>query len=156
MDCNAQNGKPPSLTGVDSDNAIDDVLSFVATGNASPVLHEIKHALAQLLDSGTPSIIDLGAIPFAPGDDRILEDVLGTGEVHAVLSLMGESHVRETAIAGVWRVDHLDEKGEFQSRFIEITFMPDILKTQREDAARGLETLSERLTTLATKPDDNR
>ncbi|PHS78447.1 MAG: hydrogenase expression protein HupH [Rhodospirillaceae bacterium] len=126
----------------------DDVLSFVATGNAAPLLHEIKHALSKLLDSGVEHIIDLGAIPFGPGDERILDDVLGDGEVSATLTIMGESHVRETKIPGVWRVDHLDEKGQFQSRFIEITFMPDILKTQREDAVQGLETLAGRLDTL--------
>ena len=152
MDCNTQNGKASPSSGASSNGAMDDVLSFVATGNASPLLHEIKHALTQLINDGSENIIDLGAIPFAPGDDRILNDILGTGEVHAVLSLQGESHVRETGVPGVWRVDHLDENGEQQSRFIEITFMPDILKTQREDAERGLETLAERLGTL----DDNR
>jgi len=152
MDCNTQNGKTPPSSGASSDGAMDGVMSFVATGNASPLLHEIKHALTQLINDGSENIIDLGAIPFAPGDDRILNDILGTGEVHAVLSLQGESHVRETGVPGVWRVDHLDENGEQQSRFIEITFMPNILKTQREDAERGLETLAERLGTL----DDNR
>lgn len=127
---------------------MDDVLSFVATGNATPLLHEVKHALSALLESGRESIIDLGAIPFAPGDERILDDVLGVGEVTATLTVMGESHVSETKVPGVWRVDHLDENGEFQSRFIEITFIPNILKTQREDAERGLEGLSERLGAL--------
>lgn len=127
---------------------MDEILSFVATGNAAPLLHEIKYALAALLENGTEGIIDLGAIPFAPGDERVLDSVLGKGEIDATLSVLGESHVRETAIAGVWRVDHYDEDGELQSRFIEITFLPDILKTQREDAERGLETLSERLTAL--------
>jgi len=42
-------------------------------------------------------------------------------------------------------VDHFDENGEYQSRFIEITFLPDILKTQPEDAERGLEDLKLRL-----------
>lgn len=152
MDCNTQNDKTSPSSGASSDGAMDEVMSFVATGNASPLLHEIKHALTQLINDGTENIIDLGAIPFAPGDDRILEDILGTGEVHAILSLQGESHVRETSIPGVWRVDHLDEAGQQQSRFIEVTFMPDILKTQREDAERGLETLAEHLGTL----DDNR
>ncbi|MCR4378365.1 MAG: hydrogenase expression/formation protein [Rhodospirillales bacterium] len=123
-------------------------MSFVATGNASPVLHEVKHALIQLLKTGAESVIDLGAIPFAPGDDRVLNEILGIGEVHATLTVMGESHVRETAIPGVWCVDHLDENGEYQSRFIEVTYMPNILKTQREDAERGLETLAERLGAL--------
>jgi len=127
---------------------MEDVLSFVTTGNALPVLHEIKHALNRLLDTGETSTIDLGALPFAPGDERQLDEVLGVGEVAATLMVLGESHVRETAVAGVWRVDHLDEDGEIQSRFIEVTFMPDILKSQREDAEVGLETLSERLVEL--------
>jgi len=152
MDCNTQNTTKPPCSDASSNSAMDDVMSFVVTGNASPLLHEIKHALSQLIREGSESIIDLGAIPFAPGDDRILEEVLGAGEVHAVLSLQGESHVRETSIPGVWRVDHFDENGEQQSRFIEITFLPEILKTQREDAERGLETLAERLGAL----EDNR
>lgn len=140
MDCNGPNSIPTSET--------DDVLSFVATGNAAPLLHEIKHALTRLLDDGSESIIDLGAIPFAPGDERVLDNVLGVGEVQAILTIMGESHVRETTVPGVWRVDHLDENAEFQSRFIEITFLPKILKSQREDVERGVETLSERLDAL--------
>lgn len=128
----------------------DDVFSFVTTGNAIPFLHEIKHALEHLLKTGTESVIDLGAIPFAPGDERILEEILGEGEVDATLTIMGQSHVRETAIPGVWRVDHLDTNGAFQSRFIEITFLPNILKTQPEDAERGLATLTEHLGAIET------
>lgn len=130
----------------------DDILSFVATGNAAPLLHEIKYALKALLESGKETVIDLGAIPFAPGDERVLDEALGRGEVSAQLTVMGESLIYETSIPGVWRVEHFDTAGEPQSRFIEVTFMPDILKTQREDAEQGLETLSERLTAL----DENR
>jgi hydrogenase-1 operon protein HyaF len=125
-----------------------DVLSFVTTGNAVPVLHEVKHALAQLLKSGQTCTIDLGALPFAPGDMRQLDEILGQGEVHATLNALGESFVRETSIPGVWRVDHHDDRGELQSRFIEVTFMPEILKTHPEDSERGLEILSERLKAL--------
>jgi len=123
----------------------DEILSFVTTGNAVPLLHEVKHALTKLLETGETYIIDLGAIPFAPGDEKELDAVLGIGEVEATLSIMGHSHVIETTIPGVWRVDHFDENGEYQSRFIEITFLPDILKTQPEDAERGLEDLKLRL-----------
>lgn len=133
-------------------SSLDDVLSFVATGNAAPLLHEIRHALDALVKTGETAIIDLGAIPFASGDERIVKEVLGTGEVDATLTVMGESHVRETEIPGVWFVDHFDREGNMQSRFIEVTFMPEILKTQSEDAERGLEVLAERLITL----DDNR
>ena len=127
----------------------------VTTGNATPLLHEIRHALASLLETGATATIDLGAIPFAPGDERILDDVLGEGEVHAVLNVMGESHVRETAVPGVWRVDHLDGNGELQSRFIEITFIPELLLTQREDAEQGLDELTVRLDAFSDTPSDN-
>ena len=137
-----------------SSDGRDDILSFVTTGNALPFLHEIKHALSQLLQTGKTTIIDLGAIPFAPGDERVLDEVLGTGEVEATLSIMGESVVRETGIPGVWRVDHFDEKGDYQSRFIEITFLPDILKTQPEDAERGLDDLKARLEERGPLPAD--
>lgn len=137
--------KTPDEVMANGADPMADILSFVGTGNADPVLREIRHALLQLLEHGTENTIDLGAIPFAGGDERILNEVLGDGEVRATLSTMGESLVQETAIPGVWRVDHFDEKGETQSRFIEVTFMPEILKTQRQDAELGLQVLSERL-----------
>jgi len=125
--------------------AMDDLMSFAATGNALPLLHEVRHALAELLENNKTAVIDLGAIPFAPGDERVLDSILGEGEVHAVLKTLGESHVRETSIYGVWRVDHMDASGEYQSRFIEVTFLPEILKTHSTDAAAGLGTLTARL-----------
>ena len=140
----ASNGSGDSHDG----SAHDDLMSFVATGNATPILHEIKHALSALLERGEESVIDLGAIPFAPGDERELAQALGTGEVACVVNVLGETQVYETDIAGVWRVDHLDDEGGYQSRFIEITFTPEILKTQREDAEAGLERLAERLDAL--------
>jgi hydrogenase-1 operon protein HyaF len=126
-------------------------MSYVGTGNADPILREIRFALAKLVETGETTTIDLGAIPFAAGDERILDGVLGEGEVQAVLSSLGSSRIAETAIGGVWRVDHMDEDGEIESRFIEVTYMPDILCTQEEDAAFGLKELTERLHDRATK-----
>lgn len=115
------------------------------TGNAGPILREIATALARLLDSGHETTIDLGALPFSAGDEKALDAALGTGEVHATLDALGRSHVAETGVAGVWRVDHFDQHGETLSRFIEITFVPDILKTQRADAETGLARLEDDL-----------
>ncbi len=124
---------------------MQDILSYVETGNADPVLHEIRHALSELLATGKEWTIDLGAIPYAPGDERRLNEVLGQGEITAHLTIMGKSQVSETAIPGVWRIEHFDEKGEMQSRFIEVTLMPEIMKTQTEDAERGLQALTAKL-----------
>jgi hydrogenase-1 operon protein HyaF len=126
-------------------DAVAELRSHISTGNARPVLHEIHAALANLLASGKATVIDLGAIPFAPGDERLLDSVLGPGEVSATIHALGETRVQETGIAGVWRVDHFDESGETVSRFVEITFMPEILKSQRADAEAALATLAARL-----------
>ncbi len=128
--------------------AVEQLKSHISTGNARPVLHEIHEALGALIDSGKETTIDLGAIPFAAGDERLLDQILGEGEVRATIAALGQSHVQETGIPGVWRVDHFDQNGDTLSRFVEITYLPDILKTQREDAVEGLETLASRLAEL--------
>jgi len=125
--------------------ALDALKSHISTGNARPVLHEIHAALETLLATGTPATIDLGAIPFAPGDERLLDEVLGKGELSTTLTVLGTSHVEETGIPGVWRIDHFDQNGETLSRFVEVTFLPEILKTQRADAEAGLARLAARL-----------
>lgn len=125
--------------------ALSELRTHISTGNARPVLTEVLSALDLLLATGTSTTIDLGAIPFAPGDERLLDKVLGIGEVRATLDSIGQSLVHETGVPGVWRVDHLDPQGEPLSRFIEVTFIPEILKTQRADAEDGVARLIERL-----------
>lgn len=114
-------------------------------GNAQPILHEVRHALALLMCCGQPTCIDLRAIPMGPGDEAELEAFLGSGEISATLNSQGESTIRETAYPGVWLITHRDETGQIVSRFIEITFVPDILQSQGEDVRAGLQALTARL-----------
>ena len=124
---------------------LQEVLSYVGTGNADPILREIHHALKNLVETGETTVIDLGAIPFAAGDERILDSVLVEGELNATLNSLGTSYILETDIPGVWRIDHLNDDNEVQSRFIEVTYFPEILRTQKEDAQIGLQALTDRL-----------
>ncbi len=112
--------------------------AHVPTGNADPILREIATALARLLETGAPTTIDLGALPFSAGDEKALDAALGEGEIRATVAVLGTSQVVETGTPGVWRVDHYDQNGETLSRFVEITFVPEILKSQAEDARDGL------------------
>lgn len=136
------------LRGAHGASAREELLSHLSTGNARPILAEISSALEKLLSTGETTTIDLGAIPFAPGDERLLDEVLGVGEVRATLEALGQSIVHETRYPGVWRIDHLDPHGETLSRFIEVTFIPDILKSQHADAVAGLARLTARLEEL--------
>jgi hydrogenase-1 operon protein HyaF len=103
------------------------------THNTIPLLHEIKHALTQLAEQGQSTTLDLKAIPFAPGDEEKLLQILGHGEVDATLDALGESRIRESAYPGVWIIEHRNTEGERIALQIEITRMPEILKAQQTD-----------------------
>ena len=115
------------------------------TGNVAPLLHEVRHALQRLVDTGEPTVIDLRSIPLAPGESDSLEAALGDGEVHATLDALGPSLLRETAIPGVWFVTHKNADDEITGRYIEITRVPAILESQETDMLRGIAALGELL-----------
>lgn len=117
----------------------------INTGNDILILHEIRHALAQLLDSDEPTTIDLRSIPMAPGEEARIEEMLGDGEISIQMNALGLSTIKETAIAGVWLVTHYNVEEEILSKFIEITRIPSLLASQTEDIESGLEQLKERL-----------
>jgi hydrogenase-1 operon protein HyaF len=119
----------------------------MSSGNIAPLLHEIRHALATLASDGVSNIIDLNGIPLAPGEADAILAALGEGEVRAELNSLGNSEIRETSYAGVWIVTHYDEAGDLKARFIEITRMPQILESQPDDIADGLERLEQKLAT---------
>ena len=112
------------------------------THNVWPLLNEIRHALEKLLATGESTVIDLRSIPLAPGEEEQLEEVLGSGEISAVLDAMGPSEIRETAYPGVWLVTHFNVDRQLMGKFIEITRVPDLLKSQDEDIADGLQRLA--------------
>ena len=120
------------------------------TCNVKPILHEIRHALDKLLESGEASMIDLRSIPLAPGEEETILKTLGQGEVHARLDVLGLSEIYETRYAGVWLVTHYNDDETIVSRFIEITTIPDILKSQTEDVSNALIELAHELGTQET------
>jgi hydrogenase-1 operon protein HyaF len=116
-------------------------------GNALPILHEIRHGLQQLADGGEPTVIDLGAIPFGPGDEERLLELLGRGEVDATLNALGPTRAWETSIPGVWLVDHHNADDERIALHIEIAGIPDILRTQSQDLREAVAILDSRIAT---------
>ncbi|MGD9387744.1 MAG: hydrogenase expression/formation C-terminal domain-containing protein [Gammaproteobacteria bacterium] len=114
-------------------------------GNALPLLHEIRHALARLIESGEPTVIDVQSIPMGPGDMSRLLDALGEGEVRAEFESLGKTVIRESRYAGAWIIEHLNGSGGVAGRFIEITWVPSLLQSQREDVEAGLEALADAL-----------
>ncbi len=111
------------------------------TGNALPLLRELLEMVRRLLDSGEPSSIDLSALPLTPADLDWLRDKLGSGEIGVALQADGESTLDETACPGVWWVTHRNEQGAVTSQFIEVTFVPELVKAHPQDVAIGREQL---------------
>lgn len=115
------------------------------TGNDILILHEIKHALRKLLDSGVSTTIDLRSIPMAPGEEARIEASLGEGEIKVNLNALGPSTIQETAIAGVWLITHYNIEDEILGKFIEITKVPTFIESPDEDMQIGLELLTQKL-----------
>ena len=112
------------------------------TQNVKPLLHEIKHALDNLIETGQSSIIDLRSIPLAPGEEDKILNTLGRGEVLAQLNALGLSEIIETQYAGVWLVTHYNDENNIISRFIEVTTIPEILCSQTEDIMAAYSSLT--------------
>jgi len=117
----------------------------IGTHNVIPLLHEIRHALAQLLEEGKETVIDLRSIPLAPGEEAAIEQALGEGEVQAVLSALGPSDFRETSYPGVWVVTHYNHDEKVVGKFVEVAVVPALLRSQAEDMTAGLRRLEARL-----------
>ncbi len=124
------------------------------TGNVTPLLHEIRHALAALLETGEQTIIDLRSMPLAPGEEAHIETALGQGEVRVELNALGRSEIIETQYPGVWLITHSNTDGVLLGKYIEIALIPDILQAQQGDMQTGLEQLSDTLTTSTEKTNE--
>jgi hydrogenase-1 operon protein HyaF len=124
----------------------DDDAGLTLSGNADPILHEIRSLLKDLVTSGKSASIDLRSLPLLPSDYEKLKEVLGQGEVSATVDAMGLTQARETAVHGVWWVTHYNSDETIIAEFIEVTDMPEILRTHPADARAGLDLLQSRLT----------
>lgn len=122
------------------------------TGNVEPLLHEIRHALRRLADGEDGTAIDLYRLPLAPGEEQRIEALLGTGEVRAELDSLGPTLVQETAIPGVWFVTHRNTDDTVVARLIEVTRMPELLKSQQADIEQGLRKLESALSEFDREP----
>ena len=121
------------------------VTTEVATGNVDPLLHEIRHALARLSQGETGTTIDLRSLPLAPGEEERIEATLGVGEVHAEVDALGPTLVQETSYPGVWLITHKNADDAVVARFIEVTDIPELLRSQPADIDAGIARLENEL-----------
>ena len=123
---------------------------FPSAGPAVPVgahalLAEIATLLQRLAETGEGGAIDLRSLPLGPTDYLGLREALGEGEVVVRLDLAGRSTVRETAVAGVWWVEHRDGDGRLLAELVEVTPVPAIVAAQPADIECALAGLRRRV-----------
>ena len=137
------------MSAAEGDSRLQEIPVRVESGdftqNVTPLLHEVRHALDRLLQNGTETTIDLGAIPLAPGELERIDEVLGEGEVRVTLEALGPSEIHETKYPGVWRITHRNTTEQVVGRYIEIARIPSLLLAQKPDMQRALEQLSQSL-----------
>ena len=121
------------------------------TGMAHAVMNEIAAHLKTLARQNEAASIDLRSLPMTDQDREQLEELLGQGEVSAVIELAGLTEVRETAFSGVWWVRHMAQDEQIAYEEIAITRIPEILKTQSDD----IDLASRRIQQLLDSPGQN-
>ena len=115
------------------------------TLRAATLLHQVDALLERNIENGEPGAIDIGRVPLSPAERRLLEELLGFGEVKARIESKGLTLVREAAVPGVWWLDYHDGSGAAIARFIEVTEVPEMLRTSAYDMKRGLTRLTRKL-----------
>lgn len=123
---------------------VEDVGQY-SIGNLRALLSEIATCLERLVRDGSAASIDLNSLPFAPGEYEQLRQLLGQGEVAAKIETIGPSEISETRYAGAWWVTHYNVEGDIVADRIEITVIPEILKSQQPDIEQGLALLHAQL-----------
>jgi hydrogenase-1 operon protein HyaF len=114
-------------------------------GSVRAIGHEIVALLARLAATGEAGAIDLKSLPVGSEDRARLMALLGDGEVSAVVEALGGTRVRETRYPGVWWVTHENSAGDVIAEFIEVTAVPEILRTPVADLAAASAQLRARL-----------
>lgn len=117
----------------------------IPSQNVEPILHEVKHALERLLKTGESAMIDLRAMPLAPGEDEEIRERLGNGEAVINIDALGPSTLTETAYPGVWWIEHRNNIDTLTGLYIEIAHVPAIVFPANEDLQDGLEQLTDHL-----------
>ena len=107
----------------------------MTVGSVRAIGQEIATLLTRLAERGESGAIDLKSLPVGSQDREALAEMLGEGEVTAVVEAFGATRVRETRLRGVWWVTHENSAGDVIAEFIEVTPVPDILKTPVEELA---------------------
>ena len=97
------------------------------------------------METGATNFLDIKSLPLTANDLEQLRLILGRGEVEAIITALGPTHVSETLIPGVWWVTHKNSNEQVINEFIEVTSLPEILLTHHEELWHSADVMEGRL-----------
>lgn len=120
------------------------VVSDAPAGSLA-LMHQIGASMERLIHSKTSMSIDIHRLPLTSQERKALERALGEGDVDVTVEALGRTQIRETGYPGVWWVKHYNLSSQLVGESIEITDIPELLKSQPEDVRSGLARLRREL-----------
>ncbi|MEX3954249.1 hydrogenase expression/formation protein [Paraburkholderia sp. EG287B] len=111
--------------------------------NAPSILSEVRDSVARWRAGDAPHIVNLTLLPLSPGDQRLIDAVLGEGAVQILSRGYGKCRVCSTAIANCWRVAYFNSQDMLILNTIEITDLPEVVRAAPEDLADSRERLTQ-------------
>jgi len=124
---------------------------LLPSAQTSALLQEILIMLDALSQRGDTNSIDIRSLPLSPAEYEFLQVFFADGEVSANINALGLSEIRETRFPGVWWIRHLNAQDEVIAELIEVTKLPDMLKTQMPDLYQSTEALRRYIEELQTQ-----
>lgn len=104
-----------------------------SSGQVGAILCELQTRLKTQNAEGLDDSIDLHTLPLFPSDYELLKKTLGYGEIHISIDAIGPTEIYETAISGIWWLTHYNSEDEIIAEYIEITTLPEIVKTDSRE-----------------------
>ena len=113
------------MSGLDSIPVVvaGEIEGRLRTENLGPLLRQLEQARGTCWRRES-TVVDLGAMPFSRQDEEDLRAQLGHGEVSATLNAFGPTLIEETALPGVWLIEHRDADDRRLTLQLEVARIP--------------------------------
>lgn len=118
------------------------------TGRLSAMLSEILQALEALHENGEQHEIDLLTLPLSEPEKEKLTEILGQGEVDITINTLGLSTIRETAVSGVWWLNHFNNEKTLLAEHIVIACEPPLVSVGRDEVGADISVFQQQLSKL--------
>lgn len=123
--------------------------AFLATQAASALIEQ-AHMLGDLLPRVIAALetqhesqdgVAFDVTDFTDDDKKILDEVLGEGEVMGVAALPGGilAHIEEATMTGLWRIRFTDQAGALLADYVEVGAVPHAVRQACLSSARDFE-----------------